>query len=66
MADKIFSSEKYGNIDFVNSQTSKSGKTRKMIYGIYGKDSAYLQDFKDELLRRKILFSLVYLSMETV
>ncbi|TLD87150.1 class I SAM-dependent methyltransferase [Helicobacter sp. MIT 03-1614] len=53
-ADSIFANEKWGNMDFVCSQSAKSGKTRKMIYGIYGKDCAYLQDFKEQLLRRRI------------
>ncbi|WP_295699067.1 N-6 DNA methylase [Helicobacter rodentium] len=53
-ADSIFANEKWGNMDFVCSQSAKSGKTRKMIYGIYGKDCAYLQDFKERLLRRRI------------
>lgn len=53
-ADRIFSNEAFGNMDFVNSTTAKSGKTRKMIYGIYGKECAYLQGFKTQLLQRKI------------
>ncbi len=53
-ADSIFANEKWGNMDFVCSQSAKSGKTRKMIYGIYGKDCAYLQNFKEQLLRRRI------------
>ncbi len=53
-ADSIFANEKWGNMDFVCSQSAKSGKTRKMIYGIYGKDCAYLQDFKEQLLKRRI------------
>lgn len=53
-ADSIFANEKWGNMYFVCSQSAKSGKTRKMIYGIYGKDCAYLQDFKERLLRRRI------------
>lgn len=53
-ADSIFANEKWGNMDFVCSQSAKSGKTRKMIYGIYGKDCAYLRNFKEQLLRRRI------------
>ncbi|WP_066388643.1 Eco57I restriction-modification methylase domain-containing protein [Helicobacter himalayensis] len=53
-ADSIFTNEEVGNVEFVNSTTAKSGKTRKMIYGIYGKNCAYLQDFKGQLLRRRI------------
>lgn len=53
-ADSIFANKEIGNVEFVNSTTAKSGKTRKMIYGIYGKDCAYLQSFKTQLLKRKI------------
>ncbi|HIV48826.1 Eco57I restriction-modification methylase domain-containing protein [uncultured Helicobacter sp.] len=53
-ADSIYANEKYGNTDFVYSNTCKSGKTRKMIYGIYGKTCAYLQGYKEQLLKRKI------------
>lgn len=53
-ADSIFANEKWGNVDFVCSQSAKSGKTRKMIYGIYGKECIYLQDFKEQLLKRRI------------
>lgn len=53
-ADSLFVNEEYGNMDFVYSQTAKSGKTRKMIYGIYGRDLAFLQKHKETLLKRKI------------
>lgn len=53
-ADSLFVNEEYGNMDFVYSQTAKSGKTRKMIYGIYGRDLAFLQKHKGALLKRKI------------
>ena len=53
-ADSIFANEKFGNTEFVYSQTAKNGKIRKMIYGIYGKDSTFLQKHKDVLLKRKI------------
>lgn len=53
-ADSIFGNEKWGNVEFVGSQTCKSGKTKKMIYGEYGRDCAYLQGFKTQLLQRKI------------
>ena len=53
-ADSIFTKEKWGNVEFVGSQTCKSGKTKKMIYGKYGMDCAYLQGFKMQLLQRKI------------
>lgn len=53
-ADSIFASDGFGNIEFVCSRTQKSGQTRKMIYGEYAKTCAYLQDFKKQLLKRKI------------
>ena len=53
-ADSIFANEEWGNVEFVSSQTCKSGTTRKMIYGSYGRDCAYLQGFKEQLLGRRI------------
>ena len=53
-ADKIYANDKFGNVEFVCSHSAKSGKTKKMIYGEFGKDSAYLQGFKSQLLKRKI------------
>lgn len=53
-ADRIFASEHYGNMEFVCSTTAKDGQTKRMIYGEYGKTCQYLQDFKPELLGRKI------------
>ncbi len=53
-ADSVFANDKFGNTEFVYSQTAKNGKIRKMIYGIYGKDSAFLQKHKDIPLKRKI------------
>lgn len=53
-ADSIYAHEEHGNVEFVYSATAKSGKTRKMLYGISAKDSAYLQQHKTQLLRRKI------------
>lgn len=52
-ADSIFAHET-GNIDFVCSQTAKTGKTKKMLYGDGAKNSSYLLKFKDKLLERKI------------
>lgn len=49
--DKIFANEKYGNLDFVCSQTAKNGKTRRMIYN---EKCEFLLQFKDELIARKI------------
>lgn len=53
-ADRIFLNQEFGNVEFVNSQTAKSGKTKKMIYGEYAKDLSYLKQYKKELLQRKI------------
>lgn len=53
-ADSIFESEKWGNVEFVGSQTCKSGKTKRMIYGEYARECQYLQGFKEKLLQRKI------------
>lgn len=53
-ADRIYTNEQYGNMDFVNSTTAKSGKTKKMIYGKYGSTCNYLEGFKEQLLKRKI------------
>lgn len=53
-ADSIFENKEFGNMEFVNSTTCKSGKTKKMIYGEYGKSCQYLQGFKEQLLKRKI------------
>ncbi len=50
-ADKIYENEKYGNADFVCSYTAKTGRTKRMIYNI---KIPYLEQFKEELLNRKI------------
>lgn len=49
-ADKYFISEN-GNVDFVCSETCKTGKTRKMFYNIQSKE---LEKNKKELLSRKM------------
>lgn len=53
-ADSIFANEKFGNMDFVCSFSAKTGKTKKMIYGDFGKNCAYLAEFKSQLKARKI------------
>lgn len=53
-ADSLFVNKEFGNMDFVYSQSAKSRKTRKMIYGIYGRDLAFLQKHKEVLLKRRI------------
>jgi adenine-specific DNA-methyltransferase len=49
--DKIFTNNEYGNADFVNSTTAKTGKIRKMIFNI---NIPYLEQYKDILLERGI------------
>jgi adenine-specific DNA-methyltransferase len=49
--DKIFINDEYGNADFVNSTTAKTGKTRRMIFNI---NIPYLNEYKDILLKRGI------------
>ncbi|WP_220101960.1 Eco57I restriction-modification methylase domain-containing protein [Campylobacter hyointestinalis] len=51
-ADSIFTHE--SGVDFVCSQTVKTGKTKKMIYGEQAKLNKHLLDFKDKLMSRKI------------
>ena len=53
-ADKIYANEEFGNMEFVCSHTAKTGRTKKMIYGEYGKNCAYLREFKAQLMSRKI------------
>jgi adenine-specific DNA-methyltransferase len=49
--DKIFANEVYGNAEFVCSSTQKTGKTKKMIFNT---KNEYLEQYKNELLLRKI------------
>lgn len=54
-ADDIYVNEEFGNLDFVYSETAKTGKTRKMIW--VEEDSPppdYLLPFKERLLSRRI------------
>lgn len=53
-ADSIFAHAEFGNVEFVYASSNKTGKTKTMIYGEYGKTCAYLQRFKEQLLQRKI------------
>jgi adenine-specific DNA-methyltransferase len=50
-SDEVFTSEKFGNRDFVCSFTRKNGKTKKMIFE---EKHEYLEEFKEKLLSRKI------------
>lgn len=49
--DGIFGNAQYGNADFVCSTTAKTGQTRKMIFNI---KNAYLEQHRDDLLKRRI------------
>lgn len=49
--DSVFASERFGNADFVFSQTRKTGKTRRMIFNVPHQS---LLPRKRELLARKI------------
>lgn len=50
-ADKIFTDKDNANAEFVCSYTAKTGKTKPMIYNQKAK---ILENFKDELIKRKI------------
>ncbi len=50
-ADKIFTSQKYGNMEFVCSYTQKTGKTKKMIFNTLHEG---LLPHKEKLLNRRI------------
>lgn len=49
--DKIFTSEEFGNEEFVCSSTKKTGKTKRMIYNI---EHESLLPHKDFLIHRRI------------
>ncbi|MCS7014397.1 MAG: class I SAM-dependent methyltransferase [Chloroherpetonaceae bacterium] len=49
--DEVFTSEKFGNREFVCSTTVKDGKTRRMIFNV---KLPYLEPFKSRLLKRRI------------
>lgn len=49
--DEIFTHEKFGDTDFVCSSTYKTGKTKRMIFN---NKNEYLEQFKKELIGRKI------------
>jgi adenine-specific DNA-methyltransferase len=50
-ADDVFANSKWGNQEFVCSETCRTGDLRKMIYR---KKCKYLEQFKDRLLARRI------------
>lgn len=49
--DEVFTSDEFGNREFVCSTTAKDGKTRRMIFNA---KLPYLEPFKPRLLRRRI------------
>ena len=49
--DKIFTHDKYGNAEFVCSSTHKTGQTKRMIFNV---KHAYLESYKEQLLKRRI------------
>jgi adenine-specific DNA-methyltransferase len=49
--DEVFTSDEFGNRDFVCSTTVKDGKVRRMIFNLY---TPYLERFKARLLARRI------------
>jgi adenine-specific DNA-methyltransferase len=49
--DAVFANEDYGNLDFVCSETCKTGKLRRMIYN---QRVPYLEQFKERLMARRI------------
>ncbi|KER11085.1 MAG: DNA methyltransferase [[Candidatus Thermochlorobacteriaceae] bacterium GBChlB] len=49
--DAVFTSEDFGNKDFVCSSTATDGKTRRMIFN---QQMSYLEPFKERLLSRRI------------
>lgn len=51
-ADEIFQNDEYGNMDFVCSETCKTGKTRRMIYNDV---NDYILAHEDELRKRNIM-----------
>ncbi|MGQ9806717.1 MAG: Eco57I restriction-modification methylase domain-containing protein [Chlorobiales bacterium] len=49
--DEVFTSDEFGNREFVCSTTVKDGKTRRMIFNM---NTPYLDAFKSRLLSRRI------------
>jgi adenine-specific DNA-methyltransferase len=49
--DEVFTSDSYGNLDFVCSRTATTGELRRMIYN---HRIRYLDPFKERLLARRI------------
>ena len=51
-ADDIFSNDEYGNMDFVCSETCKTGKTKRMIYN---EVNEYIISNEERLRKRHIM-----------
>lgn len=51
-ADNIFANDEFGNMDFVCSETCRTGKTRRMVYDEL---NDYLMGYEKELRERKIM-----------
>ena len=51
-ADDIFRNDKWGNMDFVYSETCKTGKTQRMVYNII---NDYIKEHEKELRCRNIM-----------
>jgi adenine-specific DNA-methyltransferase len=53
-ADEIFSDEAHANTEFVCSKTAQTGATRRMIYLDQEGPIAWLEQFKERLLARRV------------
>jgi adenine-specific DNA-methyltransferase len=53
-ADEIFSNEAHANAEFVCSKTAQSSATRRMIYLDHEGPIAWLEQFKERLLARRV------------
>ena len=53
-ADEIFSNQEFANTEFVYSKTAQTGATRRMIYLDHEGPIAWLEQFKERLLARRV------------
>ena len=53
-ADEIFSNEEFANTEFVCSKTAQTGATRRMVYLDREGPVAWLEQFKERLLARRV------------
>lgn len=49
--DEVFAAKEHGNLEFVCSETAKTGRLRRMIYN---RRDPYLEQFRERLLARRI------------